>query len=130
MAAGTSASPGNKRRHAESFPEEENNSAAAAAVAPAAAAAAAGAADSAILTATAEFVKVALSGNDASHDWNHIDRVWQLTRTLATRELERDGSAAVDCEVAQLAAILHDIAGAAHRAAGTSAPVPLSTLPA
>eukprot|EP01043_Picozoa_sp_COSAG02_P029962 COSAG02_NODE_1889_length_10492_cov_3.218128_1_plen_248_part_00 len=63
-----------------------------------------------IITATVDFVKVALAGNDASHDWDHIERVWRLTRTLATREMERAGPEAVDVEVAELAALLHDIA--------------------
>lgn len=63
-----------------------------------------------ILAATAEFVKEALAGNDASHDWDHIERVWRLTRTLARREMERAGPEALDIEVAELAALLHDIA--------------------
>ena len=41
---------------------------------------------------------------------NHIERVWRLTRTLAAREVDRVGPGQLDVEVAELAALLHDIA--------------------
>jgi uncharacterized protein len=76
---------------------------------PAAAAAVGGGGDG-IIPSTVEFVKAALAGNDASHDWNHIERVWRLTQTLVQRETELAGPGSVDLEVAELAALLHDIA--------------------
>lgn len=56
-----------------------------------------------ILQATAQFVRETLQGAEAGHDWWHIQRVWNNTRTLATREN-------ADSFVAELAALLHDIA--------------------
>jgi hypothetical protein len=50
-------------------------------------------------------VKSELLGNDASHDWNHIERVWNLTKTIAAAE-ELDPA---NLEVVQVAALLHDI---------------------
>ncbi|OQR91605.1 hypothetical protein ACHHYP_04544 [Achlya hypogyna] len=56
-----------------------------------------------LIAKTAEFVRAALQSNDASHDWNHIERVWRMSVRLATEEkVER-----MDCVV--LAALLHDI---------------------
>lgn len=50
-------------------------------------------------------VKGELQGNDASHDWNHIERVWNLTKTIAAAE----GLNSENLEVVQVAALLHDI---------------------
>ncbi|OQR96908.1 hypothetical protein THRCLA_07125 [Thraustotheca clavata] len=56
-----------------------------------------------LIQKTAEFVQTALASNDASHDWNHIERVWRMSVRLASEEkVER-----MDCVV--LAALLHDI---------------------
>eukprot|EP01113_Clastostelium_recurvatum_P038576 TRINITY_DN5788_c0_g2_i1.p1 TRINITY_DN5788_c0_g2~~TRINITY_DN5788_c0_g2_i1.p1 ORF type:complete len:219 (-),score=41.02 TRINITY_DN5788_c0_g2_i1:139-795(-) len=52
---------------------------------------------------TVEFVKKELAGNDGSHDFAHIYRVWQNARTIAREE------GGGDTEVVELAAILHDI---------------------
>ena len=49
------------------------------------------------------FVKKSLEGNDASHDWRHIERVWNLTKTIAVEER------VTDLEVCELGALLHDI---------------------
>lgn len=56
-----------------------------------------------IIQATAQFVRKTLEGAEAGHDWWHIQRVWNNTRTLAQQEN-------VDNFVAELAALLHDIA--------------------
>jgi hypothetical protein len=79
-----------------------------------------------IISATAEFVRGELSGNDASHDWDHIERVRHLAAGLAKQELASSSSPsssdaagsnthapatpAPDLEVVELAALLHDIA--------------------
>lgn len=42
---------------------------------------------SALVRATADFVKEQLESNDASHDWQHIQRVWTLARVLAKEEV-------------------------------------------
>lgn len=56
-----------------------------------------------ILEATAQFVQETLQGAEAGHDWWHIQRVRNNTRTLARLEN-------ADSFVAELAALLHDIA--------------------
>lgn len=58
-----------------------------------------------ILENTINFVKQTLKGAEGGHDWWHIERVWQLAKTIA--ETER-----ADSFVVQLAALLHDIADA------------------
>mmetsp|Transcript_1582 Transcript_1582/g.2093 ORF Transcript_1582/g.2093 Transcript_1582/m.2093 type:complete len:221 (+) Transcript_1582:44-706(+) len=60
-------------------------------------------ATSQIIQNTIEFVKKELAGNDASHDWFHIERVWKLSKTLA-REEKIENS-----EIVELAALLHDV---------------------
>eukprot|EP01116_Phalansterium_solitarium_P011823 TRINITY_DN27628_c0_g1_i1.p2 TRINITY_DN27628_c0_g1~~TRINITY_DN27628_c0_g1_i1.p2 ORF type:complete len:224 (-),score=91.72 TRINITY_DN27628_c0_g1_i1:265-936(-) len=49
------------------------------------------------------FVKHELAGNDASHDWFHIERVWKLAKRIAAEE------GVADVEVVELAALLHDV---------------------
>lgn len=62
-----------------------------------------------LLRNTEEFVKKALIDNDASHDFDHIDRVRKLALNLALRESSFT-SAAIDMEIVELSALLHDIA--------------------
>ena len=45
-----------------------------------------------------------LEGNDSSHDWYHIERVWKLAKTIATEEKVED------VELVEISALLHDIA--------------------
>lgn len=52
---------------------------------------------------TAEHVRRVLSG-DSSHDWTHVERVWENARAIASTEPE------ADVTVVELAALLHDIA--------------------
>ena len=52
-----------------------------------------------------DFVKEKLQNAEAGHDWNHIHRVWQLSKIIAEGE-------AVDMEIVELSALLHDIADA------------------
>lgn len=55
-----------------------------------------------------EYVRAALAGNDASHDWQHIARVRALALSLALEEgLDADSPAR---EVVEVAALLHDVA--------------------
>lgn len=54
---------------------------------------------------TAEFVRDQLQANDASHDWRHIERVWELARRIAHAE----AITAERIEIVDLAALLHDI---------------------
>ena len=58
-----------------------------------------------IIEAAIIYVKAEMSTNDSSHDWNHIERVRRLARTIAIKEgLNNEAQAIVD-----LCAILHDI---------------------
>ena len=43
-----------------------------------------------------------MSSNDASHDWYHVERVWNTAKAIASTEK-------VDILVVELAALLHDI---------------------
>jgi uncharacterized protein len=55
------------------------------------------------ISATVDFVKETLANAEAGHDWQHIERVWKLTKRL----LKTEKGDALTCE---LAALLHDIA--------------------
>ena len=59
-----------------------------------------------IITLTKAFVKTALEGKDGSHDFAHIERVWNLTKTIGqhTENLTDE-----DYLVCELAALLHDV---------------------
>jgi uncharacterized protein len=59
---------------------------------------------SAVIAATAAFIEQKFQAEGSGHDWPHIRRVWQVARALAP---EQPG---IDQEVAELAALLHDIA--------------------
>ena len=56
-----------------------------------------------ILSATVAFVKQQLAETESGHNWFHIERVWRNTKLIAADEL-------VDLLVAELGALLHDIA--------------------
>ncbi|KAL6068131.1 HD domain-containing protein [Balamuthia mandrillaris] len=60
-----------------------------------------------LIERTKEFVRAELEGNDASHDFYHIERVWKLAKTLAEREGVEAGSTSL--LIVELAALLHDI---------------------
>lgn len=58
-----------------------------------------------VLQAT-QYVKSVLQGNDASHDWSHIERVCKVAKKLATEE----GIACPNrLQVIELGALLHDV---------------------
>jgi uncharacterized protein len=57
-----------------------------------------------LIEATARFVKKELERAEGGHDWFHIERVWKNTRLLLQTETHADP------EIAQLGALLHDIA--------------------
>ena len=57
-----------------------------------------------IVDATAEFIRQKFSGEGTGHDWWHMYRVWQLSKTIASSE------PGVDMYVLELAALLHDVA--------------------
>ena len=48
-------------------------------------------------------IKAKFAAESSGHDWFHIERVWQLARRIAGQE-------GANLEVAELAALLHDIA--------------------
>jgi len=56
-----------------------------------------------IITHLLDFMKDEMKGNDAGHDWRHIYRVWNLSKTIWSEEK-------VDMFVVELWALLHDIA--------------------
>ena len=58
-----------------------------------------------LVSETEAFVRSALAGNDASHDFQHIERVWRQTQKLA----EMEGLSAEDTLTAEVAALLHDV---------------------
>ena len=59
-----------------------------------------------VISSTADFVKNALEGNDGSHDFAHIERVWNLAKTIGkhTENLSPE-----DILVVELSALLHDV---------------------
>jgi uncharacterized protein len=59
----------------------------------------------ALITQTVAYVKHTLQHAEGGHDWWHVYRVWQLSKTIATQE-------PVNVLVVELAALLHDIADA------------------
>ena len=56
-----------------------------------------------LIEQTAEHVRTVLSG-DSSHDWSHIERVWENAKAILTTEPD------ADARVVELGALLHDIA--------------------
>lgn len=60
--------------------------------------------DAELINKTAEFVKDKMSGEATGHDWWHVYRVWQTTKHIIHKESEADPT------VAELGALLHDIA--------------------
>ena len=52
-------------------------------------------------------VRKSLVGNDASHDWAHVDRVVRNARTIARLEGITDPA---ELSIVELGALLHDIA--------------------
>lgn len=56
-----------------------------------------------VIEQTIAFVKQTLANAEGGHDWWHIQRVWQLSRTIATVEK-------ASLFVVELGALLHDIA--------------------
>lgn len=58
---------------------------------------------SGLVERVAEHVKAKFLAESSGHDWHHINRVWKLSRQIAIRE-------GANQEVAQLAALVHDIA--------------------
>lgn len=57
-----------------------------------------------IINKTAAYVKEKFSGEGTGHDWWHMYRVWQLSRTIASKENK------ANLYVVELGALLHDIA--------------------
>ncbi|GAB9471383.1 Hd repeat domain-containing protein [Globisporangium polare] len=58
-----------------------------------------------LIQATAALVREQFKANDASHDWDHIERVWTLARAIAREE----NVAEENLKIVDLAALLHDI---------------------
>src|SRR4051794_40086013 len=57
-----------------------------------------------LIQQTAEYVKEKFSTEATGHDWWHMYRVWQLSKTIAEQEPQADKF------VVELGALLHDIA--------------------
>ncbi len=51
----------------------------------------------------AAHIKARFLAESSGHDWHHINRVWQLTRLIASQE-------GADSQIAELGALVHDIA--------------------
>ena len=56
-----------------------------------------------IIADTVTYVKQELEGNESGHDWWHIQRVWNTSKTIASIEQ-------ADWFIVELGALLHDIA--------------------
>ena len=56
-----------------------------------------------LVARVAEHVKTKFLSESSGHDWHHIRRVWKLARQIAAAE-------GANMEVAELGALLHDIA--------------------
>jgi len=61
--------------------------------------------ENSLIEKTVGYVQQEMSGNDSSHDWNHIDRVRKLAKFLAIREGFNESE---QLEV-DLSSLLHDI---------------------
>ena len=61
-----------------------------------------------IIERTIEFVKKTLSGAESGHDWQHINRVWGISKKITANELKENKH--INYLVVELAALLHDIA--------------------
>lgn len=60
---------------------------------------------------TEEFAREVLKENDASHDYQHVDRVRNLALSLARNEglVESTNTSRLDEEMVALCALLHDV---------------------
>lgn len=58
-----------------------------------------------VIAATVTFVKEQLKGEEAGHDWLHIERVWNTAKKIADKEK-------ANMLIVELGALLHDIAEA------------------
>ncbi|MEK6945472.1 MAG: HD domain-containing protein [Nanoarchaeota archaeon] len=56
-----------------------------------------------IIEETIEFVKKTLADTEKGHDWDHIHRVWNLSKTIAKKEN-------ANMFIVEMGALLHDIA--------------------
>ncbi len=56
-----------------------------------------------LVNRVAAHIKAKFLAESSGHDWHHINRVWQLTRQIAAQE-------GAKCEIAELGALVHDIA--------------------
>ncbi|MBT5021227.1 HD domain-containing protein [Candidatus Woesearchaeota archaeon] len=66
-----------------------------------------------IIINTVDFVKQTLSGAEGGHDWWHIQRVWNVSKEIAQKEIENNSVNEyfkLDLIVVELGALLHDIA--------------------
>lgn len=61
--------------------------------------------DSESISKTADFVRQKLEGEGSGHDWWHIQRVWNMSKHLASNINQP-----INLHVVELAALLHDIA--------------------
>ena len=59
--------------------------------------------NSELINNTIQFVQLELKDAEGGHDWFHIERVWRNAKLIAQSE-------AVDEEIVEIAALLHDIA--------------------
>ncbi|WP_290799114.1 HD domain-containing protein [Flavihumibacter sp. UBA7668] len=59
---------------------------------------------------TVEFVQKTLAAAEGGHDWWHIYRVWQTSKTIANAELAAKDGMTPNLLIIELAALLHDIA--------------------
>eukprot|EP01138_Halocafeteria_seosinensis_P006070 gb/GECG01006205.1/.p1 GENE.gb/GECG01006205.1/~~gb/GECG01006205.1/.p1 ORF type:complete len:122 (+),score=15.90 gb/GECG01006205.1/:1-366(+) len=65
-----------------------------------------------IIAQTEAFARQELAHNDASHDYEHVDRVRNLALRIASEErvpLEASEPGSLDQEMVQVCALLHDV---------------------
>jgi len=57
-----------------------------------------------------KYIAILMAANDPSHDYLHVERVYNNAMYIAKKETEKNPSIKIDCTVLALAALFHDVA--------------------
>jgi len=66
--------------------------------------------DSKLITDAKKYISILMANNDPSHDFSHVERVYNNAMHIAKRETYNNPSINVDYVVLALAALFHDVA--------------------